>query len=243
MEPVWLGQFLKRKRNAVMLAPPEPETIRNTYLSEFTHSAAMMTKASTDSDEDDVQVSTAYKNNDLKIKNKKGIEKSSSSSKKNMKKKKKGIFDLARDIQDDIPLDLRYDDYESSDDGEIKSNQSSKDEVNDNYDEDRAKIKIFNLPYRMSNDQLSARCRALGCKFYSITMDIDHITGLPSGSATAYLQTDDTSINVVSKLNGANFQGRPARAVRSLTAEEQRRQRRLSGGDKSRYFNEDISAA
>ena len=77
-----------------------------------------------------------------------------------------------------------------------------------------AKIKIFNLVYRIDDEELRSFARKYGIELGSqIDLGIDPKTGLSSGCATVTLPLGSNVSEVVSKLHGVDCRGRNIRVV------------------------------
>lgn len=97
------------------------------------------------------------------------------------------------------------------------------------------KLKLFNLLYRIQEDELKTFGRKHGFEFQSIDILTDSVSHLPSGGAVVYLPVGTDILECASVLNGQDLLGRPVRAF-------------ADGGIKSReslnsnrYFDVDIS--
>ena len=78
----------------------------------------------------------------------------------------------------------------------------------------RAKIKIFNLVYRIDEEELRSFARKYGIELGSqIDLGIDAKTGLSSGCATVTLPLGSNVSEIVSKLHGVDCRGRNIRVV------------------------------
>eukprot|EP01032_Pedospumella_encystans_P013202 gene13202-15213_t len=128
-------------------------------------------------------------------------------------------------------------------------------------------LQFFNLPYRVTVEQLQAFGKRHGYKFPSVTMGVDWKTKLPSGSATIQVElpptaagasakhaldlTEDDEPNLygdplndditecIAALQGEDINGRPLRVQRFVV--KKRQSGSLGGRGDSRYFSGDIS--
>lgn len=98
------------------------------------------------------------------------------------------------------------------------------------------KLKIHNLVYRMTEDELIQFATKLHVKLVKVEMGSDTSPGLPAGTAIAYVSSEETDISeVLSALNGEDCQGRIIRVSEVSTNKS-----RESFGQ-TRYFDRDIS--
>lgn len=107
-------------------------------------------------------------------------------------------------------------------------------------------IAIRNLPYKISEDEISSFAEKLGINFLSIKVARNLLTNEPEGWATAELSSEVEVTSSIQLLHSQPCGGRPVRVSRyqqknrgSLNGGNDRRNSK--GGDGSRYFFDDIS--
>ena len=99
-----------------------------------------------------------------------------------------------------------------------------------------AKIKLFNLIYRIQESEIKEFGQRYGYTFQSIELLQDQLSKQPIGAAIVYLTQGTDIIECATALNGEDCLGRPVRVVADGVPRN-----RDSFSSSNRYFDKDIS--
>eukprot|EP01041_Mallomonas_annulata_P001982 gene1982-3857_t len=102
----------------------------------------------------------------------------------------------------------------------------------DDVEKEKVQIKLFNLPYTITEEEIINTAKNHGIIFTHVILDTNKKTNTPAGSATIELQLDvDVDVaDVINKLYEKSFGGRPVRVV------DFKKQKKNRNSDVSRYF-------
>lgn len=111
----------------------------------------------------------------------------------------------------------------------------------DDEGEEGESIRIFNLPYKMTVEQVIDCAKDSGLTVLDAKLDRDYKNGAPSGSATIRIPTSQANSEIIKSIVGNSWGGRPIRAELCGRNRENRKRRASSDGA-GRYFEvENIS--
>lgn len=127
---------------------------------------------------------------------------------------------------------------------EINNNDSTN-YLNDVVNLPNNKLQIYNLPYKITKEEIEDFGKRYDCNFINIKLGIDKKTKLPSGSATVEIM--NTSIDgenkdlseLIKTMHGENCCGRPARIQRYTSGNTSARN--SLSKEHGRYFADEIS--